>query len=69
MSVAVYFPVSAAVSGVATSLPAPAGVHTAMVTGLAANSCYSVAVSGNLISIAPGAGSTADGAGVLRVTF
>jgi hypothetical protein len=67
--VAVYFPVSATVSGVATSLPAPAGVHTAVVTGLAANSSYSVAVNGNSISITPGAGSTADGAGVLRVTF
>src|SRR5260370_42273761 len=67
-SVAVYFPVNAAISGVATSLPALAGVHTALVTGLPADSSYNVAVSGNVINISPGAGSTADAAGVLRLT-
>jgi hypothetical protein len=66
---AVWFPVNAANSPVAATLPAPAGVHTAMVTGLAPNGSYSVTVTGNAITIAAGAGSTADAAGVLRLTF
>jgi len=68
-SAAVYFPVAAgAFAG--TTLPAPAGVHTALVTGLAPNASYGVSVAGNAISVLPGgAGATADGAGVLRITF
>jgi hypothetical protein len=68
-SLAVYFPVNAANSSVATTLPAPAGVHTAMVTGLAPNGSYSVSIAGSAIAITSGAGSTADAAGVLRLTF
>src|ERR1035441_5912853 len=47
---AVWFPVNAASSPVAATLPAPAGVHTAMVTGLAPNGSYSVTVTGNAIT-------------------
>ena len=66
---AVWFPANAAASPVATTLPVPSGVHTAMVTGLATNGPYSVSIAGNAISIAAGSGSTADAAGVLRLTF
>ena len=68
-SAAVWFPVNAANSSVATTLPAPSGVHTAMLTGLAPNGSYSVTIAGNAITIASGSGFTADGAGVLRLTF
>jgi len=68
----IYFPVnSGTVAG--TTLTAPAVSHTAIVTGLAASTAYTVTVSvngtGHSIAIAPGAGSTSDAAGVLRVTF
>ena len=66
---AVWFPVNAANPSVATTLPAPARVHTAMVTGLAPNGSYSVTIAGNAIAIANGTGYTADAAGVLRLTF
>jgi hypothetical protein len=66
---AVWFPVNASNAPVATTLPVPAGVHSAMVTGLAANGSYSVSVAGNAITISSGTGSVADAAGVLRLTF
>jgi hypothetical protein len=66
---AVWFPVNAPASPVAATLPAPAGVHTAIVTGLSPNGSYSVSIAGNAITIASGTGYTADSAGVLRVTF
>jgi len=72
---AVYFPVSAGAPFTGAVLPAPAGVHTVLVTGLAANRSYAVTIqpgSGgvNLISITTGgATATADAAGVLRVSF
>ncbi|HXR36761.1 MAG TPA: hypothetical protein VN754_12465, partial [Candidatus Binataceae bacterium] len=71
---AVYFPVSGGGSFAGTTLSAPAGVHTMLVTGLAPSAAYSVSVqpsgSGNAVSIAAGGISpTTDGAGVLRVTF
>ena len=66
---AVYFPVNAGAVGAAT-LPAPAGVHTMLVTGLSPNVSYNATASGGLVTIAPGAGGTlSDGAGVLRLTF
>ena len=72
-STAVYFPVSASGAFSGTSLPAPAGVHTLLVTGLAAHATYTVTVqpsgSGNLIGIATGAGTSSDAAGVLQVSF
>ena len=68
-SMAVYFPVNAKASFTGTTLPAPAGVHTALVTGLAANTSYTVTVSGNAISVTPGAGTTTDAAGLLRLSF
>jgi hypothetical protein len=67
-STAVYFPVNVTAS-VSTTLPAPSGVHTLMVTGLAPNTPYSVSVGGNTITIAAGAGSTTDAAGVLRLAL
>ena len=71
---AVYFPVSAAVAFTGTTLPAPAGVHQVIVTGLVANTPYSASVqpsgTGNAVSIAPSAsGAVADAAGVLVVKF
>ncbi|HXJ79362.1 MAG TPA: hypothetical protein VMS64_11860, partial [Candidatus Methylomirabilis sp.] len=72
---AVYFPVSVGAPFTGTVLPTPAGVHTVLVTGLAANRAYGVTIlpaSGgvNLISITSGgATATADAAGVLRVSF
>lgn len=68
-----YFPVSANGVFAGTTLPAPAGVHTMLVTGLAPNTSYSVSVqaagNGNTVSIAVGTGTSTDSAGVLSVTF
>lgn len=71
---AVYFPVNGNAAFTGTTLPAPSGVHTVLVTGLAHNTTYAVSVqpngSGNAITIAPGAaGATSDAAGLLRLTF
>jgi hypothetical protein len=71
---AVYFPVSSSGSFTATTFVAPAGVHTMLVTGLAANANYGVTVqasgNGNVISIAPGStGAHTDAAGVLILSF
>ncbi|HYL99682.1 MAG TPA: hypothetical protein VEZ90_12065 [Blastocatellia bacterium] len=73
-TLAVYFPVSATASFTGTTISAPAGVHTMLVTGLAPNTTYGVniVVSGTGHSIAvstSGTGGTADAAGVLRLTF
>jgi hypothetical protein len=68
-STAVYFPVNVVGSSVTTTLPAPAGVHTALVTGLARGGSYTVSIGGNKIAITSGSGSTADAAGLLRLTF
>ena len=68
-AVAVWFPVNVPTSPVAATLPAPAGVHTAMIAGLSPNGSYGVSIAGNAITIASGTGYTADAAGVLRVTF
>lgn len=70
----VYFPVNAVGSFTGTTLPAPAGVHSAWVAGLAPNASYGVSVqpsgAGNTIAItAGGSGATADSAGLLKVTF
>lgn len=70
----VYFPTNSGAVA-ATTLPAPAGVHSALVTGLAANTAYGVLISpdgngGNVIAITPGGSSaTADSAGVLQLSF
>ncbi len=71
---AIYFPVSGSGSFTGTTLPDPAGVHSMLVTGLSPNGTYTVSVqsgvNGTVVSITPGnTGSTADGAGVLRLTF
>jgi len=71
---AVYFPVNANGVFAGTSLSAPLGVHTMVVTGLVANTFYGVSVqpagSGNAVTITPGTtGATTDGAGVLRLTL
>ena len=68
-TVAVYFPVSSTSPFARTTLTAPAGVHTVLVTGLTPGAGYSATVSQNIITIAPGGGSTTDAAGVLVVTF
>jgi hypothetical protein len=65
----VYFPVTAAPASVSATLPAPAAVHTAFITGLTPNASYSVMVAGRAITLAHVAGSTADAAGVLRLTM
>jgi hypothetical protein len=71
---AVFFPVSTGTPFAGTTLPVPGGVHTALVTGLAAGTSYVVTVTpgttGNVIVVSPGAGAaTADAAGVLQVSF
>src|SRR5262249_35087045 len=70
----VYFPVSSSGSFMATTFVAPAGVHTILVTGLAANANYGVMVqasgNGNVISVTPGStGAHTDAAGVLILSF
>ena len=66
-------PLSSTLAPGGTTVPAPAGVHTALITGLAANTAYTatvtVAGTGHSIAIAAGPGSTTDAAGVLRLTF
>ncbi len=73
-SSAVYFPVSATTAFAATTFPAPAGVHTLIVTGLAPKADYGFNIqangAGKAITISPsGSGATADAAGLLRLTF
>ena len=70
----VWFPVSAkAVFGGAT-FPAPAGVHSVLVTGLLPNTGYSVNIQaaggGNTVSVLPGgSNATTDAGGVLQLSF
>jgi hypothetical protein len=70
----VWFPVSTATAFAGATLPVPAGVHTALITGLAPNTSYGMSVqaagTGNTIGISLG-GSTAttDAGGVLALTF
>jgi hypothetical protein len=66
---AVYFPVIATAVFTGTTLPAPAGVHNMMVTGLTPNASYSVTLANGAVSVAAGAGQSTDAAGVLVVTF
>jgi hypothetical protein len=73
-SAAVFFPVSATAPFAATTLTVPAGVHSALVTGLAPGATYSASSqssgASNVISIASNStGYTADAAGVLVLTF
>jgi hypothetical protein len=67
--VAVYFPFSTGAAFTATTLPAPAGVHTVMVTGLTPGAGYSVTFAQNAITVAPGGNSMPDAAGVLVISF
>ena len=66
---AAWFPVSATTPFTGTTLPAPNGVHTILVTGLTPNGSYGASVSGNVVTIVAAGSSTADAAGVLRLTF
>ena len=71
---AVYFPVSATAAFTTTTLTAPSGVHTLFVTGLKANTVYSIssaaAGTGTSLTITTGTlGTTTDNAGVLRLAF
>jgi hypothetical protein len=73
-SVAVCFPVSGNGQFAGTTLVIPAGVHTLLVTGLVAHTAYGVQTQpggiGTVVSITPGStGASADGAGVLQLTF
>jgi len=72
-TVAAYFPVSSITPFAGTTLTAPAGVHTALVTGLTPVSGYSVTLTQNAgvttIVITAGGPSTTDAAGVLVITF
>jgi len=66
-SSAVYFPVTAGGAFSGATLPAPAGVHTILVTGLTPNASYAFAVqaasAGNVVAVTAGSGATADAAG------
>jgi len=67
---AAYFPVNSTGTFTGTTLPVPAGVHTLLVTGLTANSSYTATLQPNgTVTIAAGTGTSADGAGVLRLIF
>jgi hypothetical protein len=73
-SAAIYFPVRGDGAFAGTTLPVPVGVHTMLVTGLAANASYIISSEsggdGSSISIARGIGGmNADGAGLLRLTL
>ncbi|MCW3097155.1 MAG: hypothetical protein JWL77_2773 [Chthonomonadaceae bacterium] len=73
-SSAVFFPVSTGASIAATSFVVPTGVHTVLITGLAANASVGAAIqinpNGTQIDLTPGGtGSSTDAAGVLRLTF
>src|SRR5262249_55693640 len=71
----VYFPVNEVVSFSETDLDIPTGVHTALVTGLKPNASYGVMLESRpdriVIRITSGGHrtTTADRAGVLRLTF
>lgn len=75
-TVAVYFPVNAIGTFTGTTLAAPTGVDTLLVTGLTAGASYSISSQpfdgGNIVSILLGTTGvlcvTADAAGVLRVS-
>ena len=71
---AVYFPVSGVTPFAGTTVSAPAGVHTLVVTGLAPNASvgYSLQPNGGgntVVITAGGSGATADSAGLLKLTF
>ena len=68
-NVAVYFPQSATASFAGTTLPAPAGVHTMLVTGLTPGATYAAGIAAGMATVTAGTGWTADSAGVLSVTF
>ncbi len=73
-TMAVYFPVSATAQFTGTTLTAPAGVHTLLVTGLTPNASYAVSIvpngSANVVTVATGgASATADAAGVIELAF
>jgi hypothetical protein len=65
---AVYFPVNQ-VSFTGTTLALPAGAHTLMVTGLAANTGYAVSAGGSSATISPNGSTMTDSGGVLVVSF
>ena len=71
---AVYFPVSATTNFAGTTVSAPAGVHTLLLTGLAPNTSYGVTIApsggGNTITVGlNGSSAASDAAGVLRLAF
>jgi hypothetical protein len=73
-STAVFFPVSADGLRATTVFSVPAGVHTALITGLGPNTSYGAGtVSGGLgttITVTPGTtGAATDAAGLLQLTF
>ena len=69
-SAAVFFLNTANVNVVATTFTVPSSVHTFVVTGLAANTSYNVAVNGTTITLTPGGtGNLSDAAGLIKVSF
>jgi hypothetical protein len=66
---AVYFPVSSSTPFGGTTLPTPAGVHTVMIAGLTPGAGYTVNIANNVLTLVAGGASTADSAGLLKVTF
>jgi Divergent InlB B-repeat domain len=65
---AIYFPVNV-VSFTGTTLTLPAGAHTLMVTGLAANTGYQVSIGGSAATISPNGSTKTDAGGVLVVSY
>jgi hypothetical protein len=69
----VWFPVTAGAVFAGTTLPAPAGVQSVLIAGLAPNTGYSVSIqavaTGNTIGVSPGGSNITDAGGVLQLSF
>lgn len=73
-AIEVWFPVTAGAVVVVAAFPAPAGVHSVLITGLAPNTGYSVSIqttgTGNTVGVFPGgSNATSDAGGVLSLSF
>jgi hypothetical protein len=73
-SQAVYFPQSATTAFAGTTISAPSGVQTLLVTGLTPGASYGVTIlpngSGYVVTVTPGGvGAISDAAGVLNITL
>jgi hypothetical protein len=66
---AVFFPVSTSATFAGTTLPVTAATHTVMIAGMTPGAGYTVSVANNVVTVVPGGATTADSAGLLKVSF